>query len=304
MGSQLKDLVLYCKSYHRDFLRLKRLLESIQKYNVNQIPFYISTPEDQFEELKNILGSSEGYLWVSDESIVAANPRTTPGIEKTRSGSLAQQAIKSEFWRLGISENYVCLDSDCIFLKEFSHKDFIASDGNPYTVIYQNKEFFQLAIDRKNPKVEENLRLEGDRVKALFDREGPNYYCPCPPFIWSAKVWRSLDEQFLIPRGLTFWDLSTPEHPETLLYLEALLKFQAIPLHPVEQLFRIYYYDWQFYLLLRLGESENKIKSNYLGVIYQSNWDSDLDLGRSGKSFLSLTNRKLKKFSRYLQSYI
>ena len=300
----MKDLVLYCKSYRRDFLRLKRLLESIQKYNIDQIPFYISTPQDQFEELQNILGSSEGYHWVSDESIIAANPRVSQGIEKTRSGSLAQQVIKSEFWRLGIAENYVCLDSDCIFLKEFGRKSFIASDGNPYTVIYQNKEFFQLAIDRNHPKVEENLRLEGDRVKALFDREGPNYYCPCPPFIWSAKVWRSLDEKFLVSKSLTFWDISTPEHPETLLYLEALLKFQAIPLYPIEQLFRIYYYDWQFYLLRRQGESENKLVKNYLGVIYQSNWDSDLDLGSSGKSILSRTNKKLKRFFRYLQSYI
>ena len=106
----MKDLVLYCKSYRRDFLRLKRLLESIQKYNVDQIPFYVSTPQDQFEELKTILGSTAGYQWISDESIITANPRVKLGIEKTRTGSLAQQAIKSEFWRLGISENYVCLD--------------------------------------------------------------------------------------------------------------------------------------------------------------------------------------------------
>ena len=300
----MKDLVLYCKSYRRDFLRLKRLLESVHKYNVDQIPVYVSTPYDEFYELKNILGSNIPYQWVSDESIVAANPRVIQGIEKTRSGSLAQQAIKSEFWRLGIAQNYVCLDSDCIFLREFDHKSFIASDGNPFTVIYQNKDFFQLAIDRNNPKVEENLRLEGDRVKALFDRQGPNYYCPCPPFIWSSKVWRSLDEKFLAPRGLTFWDISTPEHPETLLYLEALLKFQAIPLYPIEQLFRIYYYDWQFYLMRRLGESEKKLAKGYLGVIYQSNWDSDLDFGSSGKSTLSRINRKLKRFIRYLQSYI
>ena len=300
----MKDLVLYCKSYRRDFLRLKRLLESIQKYNVDQIPFYISTPHAEFDELKNVLGSKIQYEWVSDESIVSANPRAIPGIEKTRTGSLAQQAIKSEFWRLGISENYVCLDSDCIFLREFDRNTFIAADGNPFTVIYQNKEFFQLAIDRNHSKVEENLRLEGDRVRALFDRQGPNYYCPCPPFIWSAKVWRSLDEQLLAPKGLTFWDISTPEHPETLLYLEALLKFRAIPLYPIEQLFRIYYYDWQYYLLRRLGESENKLTKNYLGVIYQSNWDSDLDFGSSGKSILSRANRKLKRFLRYLQSYI
>ena len=300
----MKDLVLYCKSYRRDFLRLKRLLESIQKYNVDQIPFYISTPQDQFEELKNILGSNSRYQWVSDESIIKANPRVKPGIEKIRSGSLAQQAIKSEFWRLGISETYVCLDSDCIFLKEFSRKNFISPDGNPYTVIYQNKEFFQLAIDRNHSQVVENLRLEGDRVKTLFARKGPNYYCPCPPFIWSAKVWRSLDEQFLIPKGLTFWDISTADHPETLLYLEALLNFQAIPLQPIEQLFRIYYYDWQFYLLQRLGESEGKLTKNYLGVIYQSNWDSDLDLGAPEKSLLSRANKRLKRFLRYLQSYL
>ena len=300
----MKDLVLYCKSYRRDFLRLKRLLVSIQKYNVDQIPFYISTPQDQCEELKNILGSNIDYHWVSDESIIAANPRVKPGIEKTRSGSLAQQAIKSEFWRLGISETYMCLDSDCIFLKAFGRHDFIAPDGNPYSVIYQNKEFFQLAINRNHSKIVQNLCLEGDRVKALFGRNGPNYYCPCPPFIWSAKVWRSLDEQFLIPRGLTFWDISTQDHPETLLYLEALLNFQAIPLKPIEQLFRIYYYDWQFYLLRRLGESEDRLTKNYLGVIYQSNWDSDLDLGASDKSLLSRINKRIKRFLRYLQSYL
>ena len=300
----MKDIVLYCKSYRRDFLRLKRLLESINQHNIDQIPFYISTPADQYQELLSVLGTTSGFHWVSDESIIESNPRVGAGIEKTRSGGLSQQAIKSEFWRLGISKNYVCLDSDCIFLKEFGRKNFIASDGNPYTVIYQNKEFFQLAINRNHSRVEENLHLEGDRVKALFGREGPNYYCPCPPFIWSAKVWQSLDEQYLIPKGLTFWDISTPEHPETLLYLEALLNFHAIPLHPIEQLFRIYYYDWQYYLLLRAGESEKKLITNYLGVIYQSNWDSDLDLGSSGKSFLSRINRRLKRFLRYLQSYV
>jgi len=104
--------------------------------------------------------------------------------------------------------------------------------------------------------------------------------------------------------GMTFWDISTPDHPETLLYLEALLNFQAIPLKPIEQLFRIYYYDWQFYLLRRLGESENRLTKNYLGVIYQSNWDSDLDLGAPEKSLLSRANKKVKRFLRYLQSYL
>lgn len=300
----MKDLVLYCKSYRRDFLRVKRLLATIEKYNTDHIPFYISTPQEQYEDLISVLGSTQGFLWVSDESIVASNPRAPLGIEKTRSGSLSQQAIKSEFWRLEIAENYVCLDSDCIFIKEFAKADFLAPDGNPYTVIYQNKEFFQLALNRGLDKVELNLCKEGDRVKALFGREGPNYYCPCPPFIWSAKVWRSLDETYLQPQGLTFWDISSDDHPETLLYLEALLNFKAIPLHPVEQLFRIYYYDWQYYLLRRTGETEDKLKKNYLGVIYQSNWDWAMDFGQPRKAIASRMLRRIKRIGRYLQSYI
>lgn len=299
----MKDLVLYCKSYRRDFLRLKRLLGSIDRYNLDHIPFYISTPQDQYNDLVSVLGTSTGFHWVSDESIIAANPRVPAGIEKTRSGGLSQQAIKSEFWRLGISGNYVCLDSDCIFTKEFKKSDFLSSDGNPYTVIYQNKEFFQLSINRGHPQVEANLRGEGDRVKALFSRVGPNYYCPCPPFIWSAKVWQSLDVNYLQPKGLTFWDISTDDHPETLLYLEALLNYRAIPLYPIEQLFRIYYYSWQYYLLRRMGETEDKLSLNYLGVIYQSNWDSGMDFGANTKSLASRALRRIKRFGRYLQSY-
>jgi hypothetical protein len=299
----LKDLVLYCKSYRRDFLRLKRLLVSINRYNTDQIPFYISTPENQYQDLVAVMGDMAGFHWVSDESIIASNPHVPAGIAETRSGGLSQQAIKSEFWRLRLAENYVCLDSDCIFIRVFHRSSFLASDGNPYTVIYQNKEFFQLSINRGKNKIESNLRKESDRVKALFSRFGPNYYCPCPPFIWSAKVWCSLDEQFLMPKGLTFWDISSDAHPESLLYIEALLNYRAIPLNPIEQLFRIYYYDWQYYLLRRMGETEDKLKNNYLGVIYQSNWDSSLDYGYPSKSLPSRIVKKFKRLFNYLRSY-
>lgn len=299
----MKEIVLYCKSYRKDFLRLKRLLGSIKEFNSDQIPFYISTPEEDHNLLLELVGD-KGYEWVSDESIIKANIQATAGVEKNKSGGLTQQIIKSEFWRLNISENYVCLDSDCIFIKDFRKSDFLAADGNPYTVIYQNKEYFQLAVDRGFAKAPQELKAEGDRVKALFARQGPNYYCPCPPFIWSTKVWKSLDESFLKPQGLTFWDVCTSEHPETLLYLEALLNYKAIPLYPIEQLFRIYYYDWHYFLLRRVGELPSKLKENYLGVIYQSSWDLSLDYGDSQKSLPSRALKKLKRVGRYLQSFI
>ena len=76
----MKDIVLYCKSYERDFLRLRRLLESIQRFNKDKIFFYISTAESEKNILEKVLLGAGDYLWVSDESIVKANPKVKPTI--------------------------------------------------------------------------------------------------------------------------------------------------------------------------------------------------------------------------------
>ena len=299
----MKDFVLYCKSYSRDFLRLKRLLNSIQKFNIDQIPFYISTPKADRDLLIEIVGE-DGYTWVADEDIVASNPKAD--IEKYRAmpGGLSQQIVKAEFWRLDLAENYLCLDSDCVFIRDFNKADFLSSDGVPYTVLHQNKELFQIATNRGQEKVKRDLQAEAERVKVVFDRKGPNFYCAPAPFIWSAKVWKSLDEQYLQPRKISLWDFISPLLPESLIYGEALLKYQAIPLIAIEPLFRTYHYDWQFFLMKRLGETEAKVAKNYLGIIYQSAWESELTLGQSQKSLPSQLLKRLKHYARYLQSFI
>jgi len=299
----LKDFVLYCKSYSRDFLRLKRLLASIAKFNTDALPFYISTPKADRALLIEVLGK-EGYIWVADEDIVAANPKSSFEKYQAMPGGLSQQIVKSEFWRLGLAENYLCLDSDSLFIRDFQKSDFLSADGVPYTVLHQNKELFQIASNRGQDKVERELKAEADRVQKLFGRIGPNFYCAPAPFIWSAKVWQSLDVQLLQPQGITIWELITPEYPETLIYGEALLKFQAIPLIAIEPLFRIYHYDWQYFLMKRLGETEAKVAKHYMGIIYQSAWESELNFGASQKSLPSRLLKRLKRFGRYLQSYL
>ncbi|MEI6611755.1 DUF6492 family protein [Polynucleobacter sp.] len=300
----MKDLVLYCKSYRNDFLRLQRLLSSIEQYNDDQIPFYISTPVADKEMLEKILGEHGSYTWIADEDIVAANPKAVFEQYQAMPGGLSQAIVKSEFWRLKISENYLCLDSDCVFIRPFSKADFLTADGIPFTVLHQNKEFFQLANNRGQAKVTANLRAEAQRVQALFDRQGPEFYCAPAPFIWSAKVWESLDREYLIPKGITLWDLVTPQYPETLIYGEVLLKYQAIPLLAIEPLFRVYHYDWQYFMMKRLGETEETLKSNYLGVLYQSNWESHLNDGDHQKSLPSRILKSVKRSLRYLQSYL
>ncbi len=300
----MKDFVLYCKSYRNDFLRLKRLLSSIEKFNQDHLSFYISTPRADKELLVQTLENQGSYVWIADEDIVVANPNASLEKYQAMSGSLSQAIVKSEFWRMNLAKNYLCLDSDCVFIHPFSTSDFMGSDRVPFTVLHQNKEYFQMAQNRGQSGVQQNLQLEAQRVQALFGRIGPEFYCAPAPFIWSAKVWESLDQNYLKPKELTLWDMVTPDYPETLIYGEALLKYRAIPLIAIEPLFRVYHYDWQYYLMRRLGENEEKLKSNYLGILYQSNWDSSMSSGDDQKSLLSRLLKRTKRFLRYLQSYL
>lgn len=299
----MEDFVLYCKSYSEDFLRLQKLLRSIKQYNIEQISFYISTPGSERALLEGIIGK-QGYIWVADEDIVSANPRASLAQYRAMPGGLSQQIIKAEFWRLGLAENYLCLDSDSKFIRDFRKSDFVSNENAPYTVLHQNKELFQIASNRGHYRVERDLKIEAERVQKLFGRVGPNFYCAPAPFNWSAKVWQSLDQEYLQPKGISIWDLITLDHPESLIYGEALMKYLAIPLIAVEPLFRTYHYDWQYFLMRRLGETEAKLAQNYFGVIYQSAWDMDGHLGSSNKSLPSRLLRRIKRFGRYLQSYV
>jgi len=275
----------------------------VNQYNLDQIPFYISTPRADHDLLISILGN-EAYIWVADEDIVTANPRADFKKYEELPGGISQQIIKSEFWRLKISSNYLCLDSDCIFIKNFFKDDFLTTDSIPYTVLHQNKEFFQMATNRGRLRVEHDLREEAKRVQSLFSRVGPLFYCAPAPFIWSAKVWESLDREYLVPRNISIWEFISHQHPETLIYGEALLKYKAIPLIAIEPLFRTYHYDWQYYLMRRLGETELKLKQNYLGVIYQSSWDGSVESSHVKKTLFSKMLRRFKRMINYFQSFI
>ena len=278
------------------------MLVSINQYNVDQIPFYISTTKSDRELLQEVLGA-EGYYWVADEDIVSANPRANLEQYRAMPGGLSQQIIKAEFWRLGLAENYLCLDSDSKVICDFRQSDFVTHDNVPYTVLHQNKELFQIADNRGRIKVERDLRTEAERVKDLFGRSGPNFYGAPSPFNWSAKVWQSLDREYLQPQGLTIWDLISAEFPESLIYCETLLKYRAIPVIAIEPLFRVYHYDWQYFLMKRLGETEAKLAQNYLGLIYQSNWDTDDHLEPYNKSLPSRLLRRIKHLFSKIEAY-
>jgi len=116
----MKDIVLYCKSYQRDVLRAAQLAESVRLHNPDNLSFYLSCPSTDLALFKDIVGS-DGVILLADEEIVAANASIDKKAFSALPGVISQQIVKSEFWRLGLCENYLCLDSDSLFHPRLPH---------------------------------------------------------------------------------------------------------------------------------------------------------------------------------------
>jgi len=290
----MKPFVLYCKSYRTDVKRVARLARSIRQYNVDQIPFYVSAPEADMDLFREYLSNLDVEL-LTDESIIALNPAIDLARLATIPGSLSQQIVKSEFWRTGISVAYLCLDSDCIFIRPFRQEEFITAEGTPYTVMDEGRDLLYPTLSKGKTKVIENFQRESREVQREFGRNGKNYnYGPNSP-VWDRRVWASLDNNYIKPRTQSFLDLILKSPNEQRWYGEALLKYRAIDLLPSQPFFKMYHYAWQQKYDRHAGIREEQLKQLYCGVVYQSAWEREMDWPSEGGSWMSRLGRRVRR---------
>ena len=294
------NFVLYCCTFRKDLKRTGKLAESIQRHNKMGIPFYISVPADDVDLFKEHLRDYDAIIF-DERDIFKANPKLDIQSLYEIRGGLRQQVIKSEFWRLGISENYLVLDSDCIFIRDFDESDFIAINEVPYSIVHEGRDVLQ-ATERFGPKkIRQHFLADREPIKAALGRSGITYDYGYAPFLWSKKVWQSLDEQYLIPNCMNFLDAVLLCGSEFTWYGESLTNFRAIPIYPREQLFKHYHYEHQLWADQVLGYKEKLLAYDYLGVVYQSNWESWGDFGPSSKGILSRVWRSVKRAIKKMQ---
>jgi hypothetical protein len=294
-------LVLYCCTYSKDLNRVKRLLTSLAKFNEDQIPFYISVPQKDLGLFQQEL-SDFSFTLLNEEDILNKNSLIDQQKLYTQRGWIQQQVIKSEFWRLGLSENYLVLDSDCVFIKPFCLNDFIAKDDITYSIVHEGRDVLQ-ATERFGPSyARDGFIQDRQPIKDKMGRSGPVIYdFGYAPFIWSKKVWQSLETNYLIPHQTNFLDLILEYDSEFTWYGESLIKYQAIPIYPREQLFKHYHYEHQYWQDRSLGYTEEILKKDYLGIVYQGNWQTWEDFGAPKKKLASRILRSIKRFFKFLQ---
>lgn len=294
----MNPLGLYCKSYSTDLRRVIRLAESIRRFNMEQLPFHVSVPQAELPLFREHLQGLDVVL-LADEDILRASPRIDSDQVRCLPGNVAQQVVKSEFWRLGLSDAYVCLDSDAVFIRSFGLADFMAPDGTPYTMLDEAHDLLEDALRHGRRRIVAAFTREANLVQHFFGRQGRRYSFGPFPLVWHRAVWQSLDERYLRPRNMNFADAITQAPIESRWYGEALLAYKAVPLLPCQALFKVYHYAWQFDQDRRQGLGTEQLAQLYCGVIYQSAWERDMDWPREGGGVLSRLGRRLRrKFGR------
>lgn len=285
---------LYCKSYRTDLKRVVRLAQSIHQYNCERLPFYVSVPRSDLPLFREHLSDLDVDL-LSDEDIVQASPRIDVEQVRRMPGSVSQQVVKSEFWRLGYASAYLCLDSDSIFIRPFRTSDYLASDGTPYSVINEAHDLLMMSMVHGKSQVTDNFRREAQQVQALFGRTGKAYSFGPMPMVWHHLVWESLDQHYLQPRGMSFADAISLAPLESRWYGEALLKYKAIDVLPTEPFFKVYHYAWQLDQDRKHKLGLDELAKLYSGVIYQSSWEREMDWPAEGGNWLSRTGRSIRR---------
>lgn len=262
----MSTLALYCKSYRNDLDRVKKLAESVERFNKDSLPFYISVPKEDYTLFnKSAIPVTELLI---DEDIYTAEGR----------GWVQQQIVKSNFWKLDLCKNYLCLDSDSYFIKPFFELDFIAYGETPYTVMHEQKELFEWADVHLHFDPQEGFNKEKDDVMGLFDRQYKKRWDFGPsPVIWSKKVWESLESNYIKPNNLTFEKLIEYCPSEFTWYGEALLAFKPFEILPVQPLFKVFHYPGQFIQAKQQRYTEEIYTKNYYGIILQSNFNAPLN---------------------------
>jgi hypothetical protein len=291
----MNKLVIFCKSYRKDFFRLEKLAASISKFNSDKLPFYVSVPRNDINLFTNLSNKYE-FILIADDSIIKSNYAINFLEYEKLPGYVQQQIVKSEFWRLGYCENYLCIDSDSIFIRKFITNDFINEEGVPYTTINENHQLLEDFIHFKKTKLLNSYWMEIDCVKNILNRPGRTYSFGPTPVVWSRFVWESLDRKFLSPNNKSILEVIKESPHELRWYGEALLKFNAIPLLPCESLFKVYHYQWQANRLRLTEQTIDSLSKFYLGVVNQSNWNFFDDWPNIEGAFFSKTVKKFKYF--------
>ena len=252
------------KSYAKDFHYAERMVESFQRHNQDDLPLFIVVPDEDKDLFAPLVRRNTELHF---ESHFADHLVQEP-MWDLRPGYLNQEIIKLAFWEKGLTENYFCADSELVFIRDFGFDDFMFDATTAYTVLVEDND---LKVEPRYYRDhwqgrEEHLRhiqkLVGLDDRRLLTCHGHQ--------VMSATVLRSLNQDFMGPRGWGYRDLLAEAPYEFSWYNFWLQKTRAIPIEQREPLVKTVHHEGQ---LLELGMQRvglDDLARGYVGLVINS----------------------------------
>ena len=258
-----QDLAMYCKTYRGDLDRAQVLVETWRRFNRDQLQLTLSCPTEDLPLFAPLAGGQ--VRLISDESF--AGDHLMPG---PRSGYYNQQICKLNIFRTGLATNYLILDSDTVFIRDFGTDDFLHAPGIPYTVLVMDKD---LSIERHYRPVHwierqkaiaeiyAQVGLNDRRLRACHNGQ-----------VFHAGVLESLHSQFMRGKGWSYADMLLVAPYEFNWYNAWFQHCRQVPEYAVEPFFKMLHMRPEYILSrLRMLREEDYAHA-YVGLILNSKW--------------------------------
>jgi hypothetical protein len=198
----MHKIAILLKTYLGDLKYVERLIDSYNTYNRDSIPLYIVAPSSELHEFEKFSG--EFIELLSDESITS-NLVHDDSVRGIRPGYINQEIVKLAFWEKRLCENYFCMDSDGVFIRNFFITDFMYNDETPFTILVEDNEL------KVEPEYYHNYWIGREKAIRIIQEEVglvDKRLLTCHAFaIFSCKVLESFYINYLTSKNRTYIDL-------------------------------------------------------------------------------------------------
>ncbi|MDI1290214.1 MAG: DUF6492 family protein [bacterium] len=254
------------KSHAPDLPYVERLLASCRRHNRSEIPVYLVVPDADLPTFARV----EGYVTALLADSQFADHLTETGVAGFSAGYINQEIIKLCFWESGLADNYLCLDSDAEFIRDFTRADFMADERTPYTFVSEDArlqaepEYYRDHWVHRDPRlrlIQAEIGMADDRLLTVHGQA-----------VFSAAVLRSFRDDFLATRSWDYVDALAIAPYEPTWYSLWLQQSQAMAIIMREPIFKTFHNAAQHIDFLLAGITRADAARGYVGVIVNSNY--------------------------------
>ncbi len=269
--------VVMLKTYRDDALYVRRLIDSMARYNVDNVPLYVVCPDEDINIFKEIC--SRVTATILPESLFQSH-LTSEFVQlehedfTIRPGYINQEIVKIAFWEIGVADNYLCIDSDAEFIRPFYASDFIAPDSFPYTTLTED---FSLIVDSYYYHMcgWEGRKKRIQRINEAIDFPQTNFETSHGCVVFNSRVLKDFYENFMLKNGFSYIGILKICPYEFSWYNMWLQKTKVIPIHKREPIILCFHHEQQLKQYKSAGIALADLARAYVAIVVNSNFQPD-----------------------------